>query len=47
MKYYELEEKIINLIKILVDGLKDFYSKYSARVVVFASQLSSEFEPVV
>lgn len=47
MKYYELEEKIINLIKMLVDGLKDFYSKYSARVAGFASQLSSEFEPFV
>lgn len=47
VKYYELKEKIINLIKMLVDSLKDLHSKYSARVADFASQLSSKFEPLV
>lgn len=45
VQFYKLEEKIIHLIKILIDGLKDFHSKYSARVAGFTSQLSSEFEP--
>lgn len=47
VKVYELEEKIIHLVKVLIDGLKDFHSKYSARVAGFTSQLSSEFEPFV
>lgn len=47
VKYYELEEKIMTLIKNLLDGLKDFHSKYMARAADFVSQLSNEFEQVV
>uniref|UniRef100_A0A8C3VXS5 Apolipoprotein B n=1 Tax=Catagonus wagneri TaxID=51154 RepID=A0A8C3VXS5_9CETA len=47
VKYYELEEKIINLIKNLVDVLKDFHSKYTVRAADFASQLSSQVEQFV
>ncbi|XP_035883587.1 apolipoprotein B-100 isoform X1 [Phyllostomus discolor] len=47
MKYYELEDKIINLIKKLVDILKDFHSKYAVNATSFASQLSSEVEQFV
>ncbi|XP_066091149.1 apolipoprotein B-100 [Saccopteryx bilineata] len=39
-KYYELEEKIIDLIKKLVDVLEDFYSKYTINSAGFASQFS-------
>ncbi|KAB0402813.1 hypothetical protein E2I00_014757 [Balaenoptera physalus] len=47
VKYYELEEKIINLIKNLVDALKDFHSKYTVSAAGFASQLSSQVEQLV
>ncbi|XP_058935120.1 apolipoprotein B-100 [Kogia breviceps] len=47
VKYYELEEKIINLIKNLVDVLKDFHSKYTVSAAGFASQLSSQVEQLV
>ncbi|ELV11105.1 Apolipoprotein B-100 [Tupaia chinensis] len=42
VKYYELEEKIVNLIKSLVVALKDFHSKYMGSATGFASQLSSQ-----
>lgn len=47
VKYYELKEKIINLIKSLVDVLKDFNSKYTVGVAGFYSQLSSQAEQFV
>lgn len=47
MKYYEFEEKIINMIKKLVDVLKDFHSKYTVNATSFASQLSSDVEQFV
>uniref|UniRef100_A0A4X1U1X1 Apolipoprotein B n=1 Tax=Sus scrofa TaxID=9823 RepID=A0A4X1U1X1_PIG len=47
VKYYELEEKVINLIKNLVDVLKDFHSKYTVSATDFASQLSSQVEQFV
>ncbi|NIG58664.1 apolipoprotein [Pontoporia blainvillei] len=47
VKYYELEEKFINLIKNLVDVLKDFHSKYTVSAAGFASQLSSQVEQLV
>lgn len=47
VKYYEFEEKIINLIKNLVDVLKDFHSKYIISAADFASQLSSQIEPLI
>nr|XP_012616662.2 apolipoprotein B-100 [Microcebus murinus] len=42
VKYYELEEKIFNLIKNLVLALKDFYSKYTVSAAGFVSQLSGQ-----
>ncbi|XP_036891386.1 apolipoprotein B-100 [Sturnira hondurensis] len=47
MKYYQLEEKIINLIKKLVDVLKDFHSRCTVNATSLASQLSSEVEQFV
>ncbi|XP_023475214.2 apolipoprotein B-100 [Equus caballus] len=47
VKYYELEEKVINLIKNLVDILKDFHFKYTVSAADFASQLSSQVEQFV
>ncbi|XP_061024609.1 apolipoprotein B-100 isoform X1 [Eubalaena glacialis] len=47
VKYYELEEKIVNLIKNLVDVLKDFHSKYTVSAAGFASQLSTQVEQLV
>ncbi|XP_057599079.1 apolipoprotein B-100 [Hippopotamus amphibius kiboko] len=47
VKYYELEEKIINLIKNVVDILKDFHSRYTVSAAGFASQLSSQVEQLV
>ncbi|KAG8524806.1 Apolipoprotein B-100 [Galemys pyrenaicus] len=44
VKYYELEEKIISLIKNLVDVLKSFHSKYTTSTANFAFQLSSHVE---
>ncbi|OWK10010.1 hypothetical protein Celaphus_00005334 [Cervus elaphus hippelaphus] len=44
---YEFEEKIINLIKNLVDVLKDRHSKYTVGAADFASQLSSQIEPLI
>ncbi|KAM8776139.1 LOW QUALITY PROTEIN: apolipoprotein B-100 [Rhynchonycteris naso] len=40
VKYYELEEKIIDLIKKLVNVLKDFYSKCTVNSAGFVSQFS-------
>ncbi|KAI4587481.1 hypothetical protein MJG53_005268 [Ovis ammon polii x Ovis aries] len=47
VKYYEFEEKIINLIKNLVDVLKDFHSKYAVGAADFASQLSSQIKTLI
>nr|KAF6428922.1 apolipoprotein B [Molossus molossus] len=47
VKYYEFEEKLINLIKKLVDALRDFHSKYTGSADGFASQLSSDIEQFV
>ncbi|XP_037384351.2 apolipoprotein B-100 [Talpa occidentalis] len=47
VKYYELEEKIISLIKNMVDVLKNFHSKYTASTANFAFQLSSHIEQFV
>ncbi|XP_023367580.1 apolipoprotein B-100 [Otolemur garnettii] len=44
VKYYELEEKIVNLIKNLVLALKDFHSKFTIGAADFISQLSSRVE---
>ncbi|XP_012508517.1 PREDICTED: apolipoprotein B-100 [Propithecus coquereli] len=42
VKYYELEKKIVNLIKNLVLALKDFHSKYTVSAAGFVSQLSGQ-----
>ncbi|XP_045405079.1 apolipoprotein B-100 [Lemur catta] len=42
VKYYELEEKIVNLIKNLVLALKDFHSKYTVSAAGSVSQLSGQ-----
>lgn len=47
VKYFEVEEKLISLIKKLVDALKDFHSKYIISADGFASQLSSDIEQFV
>lgn len=47
LKYYEFEEKIINLVKKLVHVLKYFHSKYIVNAAGIASQLSSEAEQLV
>ncbi|XP_058407707.1 apolipoprotein B-100 [Diceros bicornis minor] len=44
VRYYELEEKIIKLIKNLIDVLKDFHSKYTVSAAGFASQLPGQVE---
>lgn len=44
MNYYELEEKIINVIHSLVAALKDLHSKFTVSAAGFASQLSSQVE---
>ncbi|XP_058523352.1 apolipoprotein B-100 [Ochotona princeps] len=43
-KYYELEEKIINVIHSLVAVLKDLHSKFTVSAAGFASQLSNQVE---
>nr|KAF6307574.1 apolipoprotein B [Myotis myotis] len=47
LKYYEFEEKVINLVKKLVHALKYFHSKYIVNAADIASQLSSEAEQLV
>ncbi|CAD7676392.1 unnamed protein product [Nyctereutes procyonoides] len=47
LRYYELEEEIISLIKNLVDVLKDFHSKYTVSTADLVSQLSSKVEQFV
>ncbi|XP_029794426.1 apolipoprotein B-100 [Suricata suricatta] len=47
VRYYELEEKIISLIKNLVDVLTDFYSKYTISAAGLVSQLSNQIEQFV
>ncbi|XP_059516435.1 apolipoprotein B-100 isoform X1 [Myotis daubentonii] len=47
LKYYEFEEKVINLVKKLVHALKYFHSKYIVNAAGIASQLSSEAEQLV
>ncbi|XP_004387651.3 apolipoprotein B-100 [Trichechus manatus latirostris] len=44
VKYYELEERIINLIKDLLVVLKDLHSKYTSSVAGFTSEFSSQVE---
>nr|XP_011736487.1 apolipoprotein B-100 [Macaca nemestrina] len=44
VKYYELEEKIVRLIKNLLVALKDFHSEYIVSASDFTSQLSSQVE---
>ncbi|XP_005400416.1 PREDICTED: apolipoprotein B-100 isoform X2 [Chinchilla lanigera] len=44
VKYYQLEEKIVDLIMNLVISLKDLHSIYTVRATNFASQLSTQFE---
>lgn len=46
-RYYELEEKIISLIKNLVDVLMDFHSKYTISTAGLISQLSNQVEQFV
>lgn len=47
LKYYEFEEKVIDLVKKLVHVLQDFHSKYIVNAAGIASQLSSEAEQLV
>nr|XP_021524457.1 apolipoprotein B-100-like isoform X2 [Aotus nancymaae] len=44
VKYYELEEKIVSLIKNLLVALKDFHFEYTVSASGFASQLSTQVE---
>lgn len=44
LKYYELEENIICLIKKLVDVLKDLHSRYTLSAAGFTSQLSGDIQ---
>ncbi|XP_023566702.1 apolipoprotein B-100 [Octodon degus] len=47
VKYYELEEKIIDMIMNIVVSLKDFHAIYTARATNFVSQLSTWVEQFV
>ncbi|XP_048209343.1 apolipoprotein B-100 [Perognathus longimembris pacificus] len=44
VKYYELEEKFIDLIKYIADTFTDFYYTYTVTVTHFASQFSIQVE---
>lgn len=44
VKYYEVEEKMVDLIKSLLVILKDFHSEYSARATDFASNITTQVE---
>ncbi|XP_006880780.1 PREDICTED: apolipoprotein B-100-like [Elephantulus edwardii] len=47
VKYYELEEKVINLIKNLIAILKDLHSKYTSSATDFAAKLSDGSQQLV
>ncbi|KAL1783421.1 apolipoprotein B-100 [Sigmodon hispidus] len=47
IKYYEVEEKVVYLIKSLLDILRDFHFKYSARATDFASKITTQVEQFV
>lgn len=47
VKYYEVEEKMVDLIKSLLVILKDFHSEYSARATDFASNITTQVEQFV
>ncbi|CAH6786859.1 Apob [Phodopus roborovskii] len=44
VKYYEVEEKMVDLIKSLLVILRDFHSKYSSRATEFASKITTQVE---
>ncbi|XP_006981496.1 apolipoprotein B-100 [Peromyscus maniculatus bairdii] len=44
VKYYEVEEKVVDLIKSLLVILRDFYSEHSARAIDFASKITTQVE---
>ncbi|XP_025723366.1 apolipoprotein B-100 isoform X2 [Callorhinus ursinus] len=46
-RFYELEEKIISLLKNLVDVLKDLHSNYTVGTTMFVSKVSSQVEQFV
>lgn len=47
VKYYELEEKVMDLIKNFIIALKDFHSKYTSSAASYASQLSNQVKQFV
>lgn len=47
VKYYEIEEKVVDLIKTLLVSLRDFYSEYSVIAADFASKMSTQVEQFV
>lgn len=47
VKYYEIEEKMIDLIKTLLVSLRDVYSEYSVIAADFASKMSTQVEQFV
>ncbi|KAM5143258.1 apolipoprotein B-100 [Callospermophilus lateralis] len=47
VKYYKLEEKVMDLIRNFVIALKDFHSKYTSSVTGFTSQLSNQVKQFV
>lgn len=47
VKYYEVEEKMVDLIKSLLVILKDFHCEYSARATDFASNITTQVEQFV
>lgn len=47
VKYYEVEEKMVDLIKSLLVILKDFHSEYSAKATDFASNITAQVEQFV
>ncbi|KAL6051515.1 hypothetical protein STEG23_011320 [Scotinomys teguina] len=47
VKYYEVEEKVVDLIKSLLVILRDFYSEHSARATDFASQITTQVEQLM
>lgn len=46
-RFYELEEKIISLLKNLVDVLKDLHSNYTVSTTMLVSEVSSQIEQFV
>ncbi|XP_075840088.1 apolipoprotein B-100 [Microtus pennsylvanicus] len=47
VKYYEVEEKMVDLIKSLLVILKDFHSEYSARATDFVYNITTQVEQFV